>query len=73
MPTKTKKKATARSRKSGGRELIDTGTSKRYVRRTSAGKFHEVDEQHRSLSQDRRRTAKKAVKAGQGDRGDRRK
>ena len=53
------------------RELIDTGTSKRYVRRDDQGQFKEVDEQHRSLSQDRRRKAKTTVKAGQGDRGDR--
>jgi hypothetical protein len=53
------------------RELINTGTSKRYVRRNDQGEFHEVDEQHRSLSQDRRRKAQKSTKAGQGDRGDR--
>jgi len=66
MPAKTAK------RKTHKRELINTGTSKRYVRRDDAGQFHEVDEQHRSLSQDRRRKAKKSVKAGQGDHGDRR-
>lgn len=53
------------------RELIDTGTSKRYVRRNDQGEFKEVDEQSRSLSQDRRRTAKKSAKSGQGDKGDR--
>ena len=53
------------------RELIDTGTSKRYVRRNEQGEFHEVDEQSRSLSQDRKRKAKKQSKAGQGDKGDR--
>jgi len=65
MPAKSAKRTTKK------RELIDTGTSKRYVRRNDEGQFHEVDDQHRSLSQDRRRKAKKAVKAGQGDRGDR--
>ena len=52
------------------RELIDTGTNKRYVRRDSEGQFKEVDDQHRSLSQDRRRKGKTVVKSGQGDRGD---
>ena len=52
------------------RELIDTGTSKRYVRRDTEGQFKEVDDQHRSLSQDRRRKSKSVVKAGQGDKGD---
>jgi hypothetical protein len=52
------------------RELIDTGTSKRYVRRDEEGKFKEVDDQHRSLSQDDRKQAKTVVKEGQGDKGD---
>ena len=55
-----------------GRTLIDTGSSKRYVRRDSTGQFKEVDEQHRSLSQDRRRKAQGTVQPGQGDKGDRR-
>ena len=68
--SKSGKKKTAK-RKSAKRELIDTGTSKRYVRRAKGGQFKEVDEQGRSLSQDRRRKAKRAAKSGQGDRGDR--
>lgn len=55
---------------SGKRELIDTGNDKRYVRRDSKGRFEEVDEQSRSLSQDVRKHAKTKVKAGQGDKGD---
>lgn len=58
-------------KKAHKRELIDTGTDKRYVRRDSEGKFKEVDDQGRSLSQDRRKKAKTKVKSGQGDRGDR--
>jgi hypothetical protein len=61
----------APKKKAQKRELIDTGSDKRYVRRNSAGQFDEVDNQHRSLSQDRRRKAKTAVESGQGDRGDR--
>jgi len=61
----------ATSRKPQKRELIDTGTSKRYVRRDSEGEFREVDEQHRSLSQDSRRKAKTTANSGQGDKGDR--
>jgi len=65
MPaTKTKKS------RSSKRELIDTGKDKRYVRRDEKGRFDEVDNQSRSLSQDRRRKAKTVVKAGQGDKGD---
>jgi hypothetical protein len=63
--TSTKRPKTAK------RELIDTGTDKRYVRRDTKGRFHDSDDQGRSLSQDRRRKAKTASKRGQGDKGDR--
>ena len=59
-------------RKAHKRELINTGRDKRFVRRDDRGRFNEVDEMGRSLSQDRRRKAKTTAKAGQGDRGDRR-
>ncbi len=52
------------------RELIDTGTDKRYVRRDEGGRFKESDDVGRSLSADRKRAAKKTVPAGQGDKGD---
>jgi hypothetical protein len=52
------------------RELIDTGTDKRYVRRDDAGQFKESDDVGKSLAADRRTKAKTKVKAGQGDRGD---
>jgi len=58
-------------KKSKGRELIDTGRDKRYVRRDDQGRFSESDDVGRSLSQDVRRHAKTKVKKGQGDRGDR--
>jgi hypothetical protein len=57
-------------KKSSKRELIDTGRDKRYVRRDQEGKFKESDDVGRSLSQDRKRKAKRTVKAGQGDKGD---
>src|SRR5687768_4871861 len=67
-----KKRVGAAKRAVGkGRELINTGTDKRYVRRRSDGTFKESDDVGRSLSADRRRKAKTRAKAGQGDRGDR--
>ena len=54
----------------GKRELIDTGTGKRYVRRDKKGQFKESDDVTRSLAQDVRRKAKTVVKAGYGDKGD---
>jgi hypothetical protein len=53
------------------RELIDTGTDKRYVRRNRRGQFTSSDDVGRSLVQDRRRRAKRKAKRGHGDRGDR--
>ena len=53
------------------RELIDTGTDKRYVRRNQSGRFKESDDVGRSLAQDRRRKARTKSKPGQGDKGDR--
>ena len=52
------------------RELIDTGNDKRYVRRDAKGRFDEVDDMSRSLSQDVRKKAKTKVASGQGDKGD---
>ena len=59
--------------KKSDRELIDTGTDKRYVRRDEKGRFEESDDVGRSLSQDVKKHAKTEVKAGQGDRGDQKK
>lgn len=55
---------------SSKRELIDTGTDKRYVRRDDKGQFKESDDQGKSLAQDVRKKAKTKVESGQGDRGD---
>ena len=53
------------------RELIDTGTDKRYVRRDEEGRFKESDDVGRSLAADRRQKAKTKTESGQGDKGDR--
>jgi hypothetical protein len=52
------------------RELIDTGTDKRFVRRDEKGRFDEVVDVGRSLSRDRKQVSKTKVPPGQGDRGD---
>jgi len=56
----------------GKRELTNTGTDKRYVRRNEKGQFKDVVDVGKSLAADRRKKAKTSVKSGQGDRGDRR-
>jgi hypothetical protein len=54
------------------RELINTGTDKRYVRRDERGRFKESDDVGRSLAADRRQKAEHQTGKGQVDRGDRR-
>lgn len=58
-------------KKAAKRQLINTGTDKRYVRRDSSGRFKESDDVGRSLAQDRQRRARTKSQRGQGDKGDR--
>ncbi len=55
------------------RELIDTGTDKRYVRRDDKGRFKDVVDVGKSLAADQRTKARTTVKSGNGDRGDQKK
>ena len=74
--TKTATKATKTTRKtvkrSGRRELIDTGTDARYAKRTASGRFADMDDVGRSQRADKLKQAKTAVASGFGDQGDRR-
>ena len=54
-------------RKAAKRELINTGSDKRYVRRGKAGRFSESDDVGRASSQDRKRKAQAKSRPGQGD------
>jgi hypothetical protein len=54
------------------RELIDTGSDTRFIRREELGRFTEKDDVGRSLSLDVRERATHESRKGQGDRGDRR-
>jgi hypothetical protein len=69
-PTQIKETDMPKKAAKGKRELIDTGTDKRYVRRDAKGQFNESNDQGRSLAQDVKKKAKTKVKSGQGDRGD---
>lgn len=53
------------------RELIDTGTDKRYVRRDKDGQFKESDDVGRGSALDQKREAKGKSTKGEGDKGDR--
>ena len=69
---KTNVRKTTKRRKATKRKLVDTGRDKRFVRRGKKGRFKESDDLGRSLTADRRKKAKRQVKSGYGDRGDRR-
>jgi hypothetical protein len=65
MTTKASRKRAAK------RELIKTKADKRFVRRSSSGRFKESDDVGKALARDVRTKAKTTVKSGQGDKGDR--
>lgn len=52
------------------RELIDTGTDKRYVRRYETGRFEEFAAVAKPLVAHRLTGARHIARSGQGDRGD---
>lgn len=52
------------------RTTIAPNGDKRYIRRDEKGRIKESDDVGRSLSQDKKRTAKAVAKPGQGDKGD---
>ena len=65
------KKSSSSGRGSGKRELIKPNGDARFVRRDAKGRIKESDDVGKSLKQDRARKAKKKVKSGYGDKGDR--
>jgi hypothetical protein len=62
---------TGKKKGSGKRELIAPKGDKRYIKRDGKGRIKESDDQSRSLSKDKKTSAKTTVKAGYGDKGDR--
>jgi hypothetical protein len=59
-----------RKRSSTKRDLVK-GTRKFYAKRDAKGRFKQMDRVDRSLAADRPKRAKRTVKAGHGDQGDR--
>ena len=61
----------AKKKTASKRELIEpTKGDKRFVRRKADGRFGKTVDVGKSLAADQKRTAKKTVPKGQGDRGD---
>jgi hypothetical protein len=59
------------SRGTGRRSSIKPKGDARFIRRDSRGRITESDDVGRSLKTDRRQKAKRKVRSGYGDRGDR--
>lgn len=55
---------------SNERELVDTGSDKRYARRNDDGTFKESDDQGKSLAKDVKQHAEHEKPRNQGDKGD---
>jgi hypothetical protein len=62
---------TARKRSTQKRERLSSTNAKFYAKRSTKGRFKEMDEVGRSARSDRPRKAKKKTKSGYGDKGDR--
>ena len=67
MAKKTVKRTSAK------RDLVKRKTGSAYAKRTTKGKFKEMDDVGRSQKADRPRKAKRVVKSGFGDQGDQKK
>ena len=61
----------AKKRSSSKRDLVKSRSGKSFAKRTAKGRFKEMDSVKRSLASDPRKKAKRKVKAGYGDQGDR--
>ena len=55
------------------RDVVRRGKASAYAKRTSRGAFREMDDVGRAQRSDRPRKAKRKVKSGYGDQGDRKK
>ena len=73
MAKKAKKAKTAKKAKrpAGKRDLVKGKNATMFAKRSTKGRFKEIDESGKSLKADRRSKAKKKTKSGFGDRGDR--
>jgi hypothetical protein len=61
----------AKKRSSSKRDLLRKRKGSGFAKRTAKGRFKEIDPVKRSLPSDRRKKAKRKVRSGYGDQGDR--
>jgi len=70
MVKKSRKQAkTKRARSAGKRDLVRRPNASAYAKRTTRGRFKEMDDVGRSQRVDKPRKAKKKVRSGVGDQG----
>lgn len=72
MAKKTRGRTTKRARPKGKRDLVRRPKASAYAKRAATGRFSEMDDVGRSQKTDKRRKAKKTVRSGYGDQGERR-
>jgi hypothetical protein len=73
MAKRSQKRTTAkRSRSAGKRDVVRRPKASSYAKRSARGRFKEMDDVGRSQKADKPRKAKKTVRSGYGDQGDRR-
>ena len=73
MAKKAQKRAGAkRASPAGKRDLVRRPKTSAYAKRTARGRFKEMDDVGRSQKTDKARKAKKKVRSGYGDQGDKR-
>jgi hypothetical protein len=61
----------AKKRSTSQRDLLRKRKGSAFAKRTAKGRFKEIDTVKRSLPADRRKKAKRKVRSGHGDQGDR--
>jgi hypothetical protein len=73
MAKKRQKRSSAkRSRPVGKRDLVRRPKASSYAKRSTRGRFKEMDDVGRSQKADKPRKAKRTVRSGYGDQGDKR-
>jgi hypothetical protein len=68
---KSAKRSSKSKRPAGRRDVVKGKNATMFAKRSTKGRFSEMDEVGRSLKVDRRTKAKRKAKSGFGDRGDR--
>lgn len=73
MAKRSQKRTRAkRARSAGKRDVVRRPKASSYAKRSARGRFKEMDDVGRSQKADKPRKAKKTVRSGYGDQGDRR-